>query len=144
MSKQSKMMQPGGAPAFETQRSVFKGIGWGVDNKNLQHQLVNQEKSRFPKPSLRYLDNAKTSNFINYLHSKHNEINHQRQDLNHPGMYYLTGNRSSVRNFQPKVITGCKSEKDTVSTKRSQYQTLEPESKVRLNFESNRAKVVRH
>jgi len=83
-------------------RDVYKGIGWGVKNQTLRHDLVNVQKQRFAKPSLRHLDNAKRSNFINYLQSKHNEINHQKQDLAHPKMFYLTGNRSEVRNFQGK------------------------------------------
>lgn len=53
-----------------------KAIGWGVQSKSLKHELVNVQKPRIAKPTIKYLDNAKSSNFINFLHSKRNEINH--------------------------------------------------------------------
>ena len=46
------------------------------------------------------MDNAKKSNFINYLQTKHNEINHQKIDHYHPRMYYLTNNAPTVRTYQ--------------------------------------------
>ena len=99
-SKKGSFLGTGNLPNQEMNRDVYQGIGWGVNNKNIRHDLVNAQKERFPKPTLRHLDNAKCSNFINYLQSKRNEINHVKQDYAHPKMFYLTGNRSEVRNFQ--------------------------------------------
>jgi len=63
-------------PQHDSQRGHMNSIGWGVQNERIRHDLVNVEKPRFAKPTLKYLDSAKSSNFINFLHSKHNEINH--------------------------------------------------------------------
>ena len=34
--------------------------------------------------------------------TKHNEISHVMQDYGHPKMFYLTGNRPEIRNYQAK------------------------------------------
>ena len=98
-SKKGTFLITTNMPNHETNRDVYQGIGWGVNNSKLRHDLVNVQKERFAKPTLRHLDNAKRSNFINYLQTKHNEINHVKQDYAHPKMFYLTGNKPEIRNF---------------------------------------------
>ena len=70
--------QISGGPSYETTPASkqSKAIGWGTQSKSLKHELVNVQKPRFAKPTLKYLDNAKDSNFINFLYTKRNEINH--------------------------------------------------------------------
>ena len=51
---------------------------------------------------MKFLDNAKSSNFINFLQTKNNEINHAKQDYHHPRMFYLTGGLSKTKSFAPK------------------------------------------
>ena len=72
-------------------------IGWGLDLAS----KINKQEPRIPKPTTKWLDAAKQSNFINFLQSKKNEINHQKQDYWHPQMFYITNNKSSVRSFVP-------------------------------------------
>ena len=74
-------------------------VGWGVQNPKISHELVNLQRERFQKPTLAFLDNAKKSNFINYLQTKNNEITSNKMDIYHPKMYYLTNKQSEVNQF---------------------------------------------
>ena len=65
-----------GYPAFDSAKNCLGTIGWGT---NMQAAIdVNKQEPRIQKPTIKWLDLAKQSNFINYLQTKHNEINHQR------------------------------------------------------------------
>ena len=85
-------------PTMETEkfRKELSTIGWGVNNPRISQELTNVQKPRIPKPTVRYLDSVKSSNFINFLHTKKNEINHEKQDYWHPRMFYLTGNKPMI------------------------------------------------
>ena len=87
-------------PAFEPARKPVGSIGWSANPQTSKG--LNKPPPQIPKPTVKWLDLAKQSNFINYLQTKNNEINHQRQDYDHPQMFYLTNNASSVRNFLPE------------------------------------------
>ena len=90
---------------FEKQpgRDQYKTIGWGINNPQIKQDIVNLQKSRIPKPTVKYLDSVKSSNFLNFLHTKKNELlTNEKQDYCHPSMFYLTGDQSRVRNFQQK------------------------------------------
>ena len=54
-SKKGSFLGTGNLPNQEMNRDVYQGIGWGVNNKNIRHDLVNGQKERFPKPTLRHL-----------------------------------------------------------------------------------------
>lgn len=94
----------------------YKAIGWGVNDQHaarINHQAANIEKERIEKPTVRYLDSVKSSNFLNFLQTKRNEILcNESQDYWHPRMFYLTKNQSTVRNFQRKEWPAVKADLD--------------------------------
>ena len=95
------------------------------------------QKARIDKPHVKYLDSVKSSNFINFLHTKKNELlTNEKQDYYHPSMFYLTNNRSTVANFQKKEyyavkadftsLNGRKSSKKSLSKRRKNHSASEP------------------
>ena len=52
-------------PAFEAAKKPVGEIGWGVNLKSASG--LNKQEPRIAKPTIKWLDLAKQSNFINYL-----------------------------------------------------------------------------
>ena len=65
--------------SFNTNKEqlVFGQIGWGVNNPRIAHELVNTREPQKHGQFSKYLDSAKNSNFINFLQTRKNEINHE-------------------------------------------------------------------
>lgn len=70
------------------------------------------------KGTLKFLDQTKSSNFINFLQTKTNEINHVKQDYHHPRMFYLTGDMSKAKSFAPKDYHTSKADLHSAATLR--------------------------
>ena len=83
------------------------------------------QKARIDKPHVKYLDSVKSSNFLNFLHTKKNELlTNEKQDYYHPRMFYLTNNRSQVANFQKKEYYAVKADFTSLTGRKSSKKSL--------------------
>ena len=95
------------------------------------------QKPRIDKPHVKYLDSVKSSNFLNFLHTKKNELlTNEKQDYYHPSMFYLTNDRSQVSNFQKKEYYAVKADfTSQTGRKNSSKRSLSKRQKIHSTSE---------
>ena len=85
-------------------RGELGTIGWGLKKIEFSQPIKPN-----PEPHhLRLLDKANSSKFIDFLQDKNSEMKKRGPSVHHPKMFYLTGNKSTVRSFSPKFRIGVK------------------------------------